>query len=357
MNRIAKALALLAISGVVSAGDLVLKLGTAQVPVYHRIPITGTVTISPTTGDVTVDPVAEAGTSLDGWCPAGGGGGTPAPVVSNFVATPSSLPAGGGSVQLTWSVTNSTGCSGTSSPTVAGWNGSVSTGATVNLTSSGTYTFSLSCTGAGGTSSTINRQVTVANTTTPTACTNRPPPTGLTRQGAMVNNPRFAENNEFNFNVSIPLTGYSPILGAFPAAGQSAYVFIDTDKYVAMEFSTTGVNNGVFGEVSWEQPATNGAPLWAMISECPGDFEFVTSPLCKSHGGASGLTWIVGVTNNWGCRLEPNKTYYLNAVYATTTSWTNTSCRNSDGAPLSNCHWFINGAGRESATGIVSDKR
>jgi hypothetical protein len=356
MNRIQQALVLFALAGSAAAGDLVLKLGTAGSPVYHRIPVTGNVTISPSTGDIIVDPVAEAGAGGDGWCPTTGG--TPAPVFNpNLTVSTANLPFGGGSVQLSWGVTNATNCSASANPAVTGWSGNVTSPTTVNLTATGTYTFSLSCTGAGGTTAATPLTVTVApDTPPPTACTNRPPVNGLSRQTAMVNNPRFPENNEFNFNASIDLTRYNPLLGTFPQVGQSAYAFIDTNKYIAMEFSTTGVANGVFGGVSWEQPATNGAPLWVMISECPGDFEWMNNNNCRVHGGASTLTWWVGTgAPSWVCKLDQNKTYYLNAVYSSTGSYTDTSCRDSNGSIMPNCHWFITSAGRENTNGTAQD--
>lgn len=359
MNRIKQALMLFALAGSAAAGDLVMKLGSTSAPVYHRVPVTGNVTISPATGDIIVDPVAEAGVGGDGWCPTGGTGGTPAPnFTQNLTVSTANLPFGGGQVQLSWAVNNATSCSASANPAVAGWSGTVSSPTTVTLTATGTYTFSLSCTGAGGTTAATPRTVTVAadNNPPPTACTNRPPVIGLTRQNAMVNNPRFPENNEFNFNASIDLTRYNPILGTFPQAGQSAYVFIDTNKYVAMEFSTSGVANGVFGGISWEQPATNGAPLWVMISECPGDFEWMNNGNCKVHSGISTLTWWVGTgAPGWVCKLDQNKTYYLNAVFANPGSYTDSSCRDSNGSVMNNCHWFITGAGRENAGSAAQD--
>jgi hypothetical protein len=214
---------------------------------------------------------------------------------------------------------------------------------TVSLSASGNYTFDLTCAGIAPCGSVSAVQKTVAVSQPTTLCSARPAPVGLTRQTDMRNTPFFAENGEFNSGANIPLTGYSPILGTFPAQGQTAYVFIDTSKYIALQFSTAGQTTGTLGELSWEQPTTNGAPLWVMISECPGDFEWMTDAKCKVHGGLTALTWVVGPASTaptWACHLAPNTTYYVNAVFSATESYTTTTCGGS------NCHWFINRAGR-----------
>jgi len=343
-----RAAVLLLLAGTASAGDLVMKLGTQAVPVYHRIPVTGSVTISPSTGDIIVDPVANNGTSSDGWCPTGTvdpGCTTPVSFTTALTVNTSSLPVGGGSVTLNWVAANSVTCTASASPAVAGWSGVVTSPTTVSLSASGTYTFDLNCTGVGVCPSApaVPKGVTVQQAVS--QCSSRPPPTGLTRQTSMTNTPRFPENFEFNSGATIGLTGYNPILGTFPTAGATAYVFIDTNKYVAMEFSTAGTANGVVGEIGWEQPTTNGAPGWVMISECPGDFEFMTDSKCKVHSGVSALTWVVGsaaTQPTWACHLEANKTYYINSLFSSSGSFTTTTCGGS------NCHWFINSAGRQS---------
>ena len=342
-----RAAILLLFAGTASAGDLVMKLGTQAVPVYHRIPVTGSVTISPSTGDIIVDPVANAGIAADGWCPATGQTcGTPVPTFSTaLTVSAATLPFGGGSVTLNWVAANATTCTATANPAVAGWSGNVTSPTTVNLTATGTYTFDLTCTGPCGSVAAAPNTVTVQPQTLPNSCSTRPPPTGVTRQSSMTNSPRFPQNFEFNNGATIGLTGYSPILSTFPAVGQSAYVFIDTSKYVAMEFTTTGTATGVVGEIAWEQPSTNGAPLWVTLSECPGDFEWMTDGKCKVHNGASAITWVVGAPTQaptWACHLEPNKTYYLNAIFSSAETYTTTTCGGSI------CHWFITGAGRSS---------
>jgi Protein of unknown function (DUF3443) len=81
-------------------------------------------------------------------CGGGGGGGTSSPTVSLSFA-PVSVPAGQAST-LTWSSTNATSC--TASGAWAG-NQAVSGSLAVTQAIAGTYTYTLSCTGAGGSAS------------------------------------------------------------------------------------------------------------------------------------------------------------------------------------------------------------
>jgi hypothetical protein len=83
-----------------------------------------------------------------------------APTVTLTVAstTPITL---GQSVMLTWSSTNATTCTASSSPTESDWNGAKTTSGTQSASpgATGTKTYTLSCTGAGGT---VSASVSVA---------------------------------------------------------------------------------------------------------------------------------------------------------------------------------------------------
>jgi hypothetical protein len=349
MNKYAKALVLLALCGSVTAGDLVLKLGTSGNYRYHRIPVTGSVTVSPATGDITVDPVADAGTNNDGWCPAGGTGGGSAPTFTTpLQANTNSLPAGGGSVTLTWAVTGATGCTASSSG-VSGWNGNaVTSPTTVNLTAAGTYSFSVTCSNTNGSTSGGTVAVTVASSgggTNP-ECSARPAPVGLTRQTTMTNynlgGTLNQQNNEFPLGGSINITGYVPLFGTtFNQPNQVARLFLFPNNYAALSFSTTGVSTGATGHISWEQVATG--EFSAQISPCPGDFGFVADPNCKASGIASGLTWKIGTkpasNPGWYCYLDPNKTYYINVVSSGDGTWTTNTCGSTY------CTWLVSVGG------------
>ena len=326
------------------AGDLVLKLGTTNDP---RIPITGLVTVSPSSGDVIVDPVANSGSAGDGWCPAGSGGGTPAPTFTTaFAVDNASLPVGGGNVTLSWVAANATSCTASSSPSVAGWSGTVGTSGptTFSLSTSGTYTFSIYCSGAGGNSATYSRQVVVATASTPNECSNRPAPTQLVRQANFFNGGIYSHNSNKDLpGGTVTLNTHDPVLGPFGYTyineKEDAYIPVEVGKYLALEFSTAGLASGTYGRISWEQPTSNGSPLTVMISPCPGDFQYVTAAKCKATLGYGSLTWYVtsGTNPSTTCKLEPNKTYYVNAAFVQSTDYFSNSC--TVGQPY--CNWFV----------------
>ncbi|MBK6435980.1 MAG: hypothetical protein IPF83_09010 [Rhodanobacteraceae bacterium] len=301
--------------------------------------------MSPATGDITVDPVADVGTFSDGWCPAGTGGGGSAPTFSMpLTASTNALPVGGGSVTLSWTVSGATGCTASSSG-VSGWNGNAVTSPTVvSLTASGNYSFGVSCSNNDGSTSGGTVTVNVATQTT-TECTNRPAPVGLTQQGSMVNynlgGTLNQQNSEFPLNSSINLSGYVPLMGtSFNQPGQVARLFLDTGKYAAMSFTTSGANApvGATGGVSWAAAST--AVFSAQLSPCPGDFDWVTDANCKASGvETGGITWKIGTkpasNPGWYCYLDPNKTYYLSVVAADHQTWTTTTCASSY------CTWLV----------------
>lgn len=343
MNKYAKALVLLALCGTATAGDLVLKLGTAGNYRYHRIPVTGSVTVNPATGDITVDPVAEAGTSNDGWCPAGSTSGGAPTFTTPLGATPTSLPFGGGTVTLSWAASGATSCTASTSG-VSGWNGNAVTSPTnVLLTASGTYNFGITCSNANGSTSGGTVAVTVANNTTPpTACPDRPAPTGITRQTLMTNRYASQQNSEFSNGQTIDISNYSPLFGtSFNQANQVARLFLDTGKYAALQFSTSGVANGATGGISWEQSDGN-ADFAVMVSPCPGDFDWVGDPNCKVVGNGFGgtINWAVGSGGqSWDCKLATNTTYYINVVASSSSPWTTTTCTSGW------CTWLVSVGG------------
>src|SRR5450755_4713447 len=78
----------------------------------------------------------------------GGGGSAPPPVPTATLSAQSSVVANGAAATLTWSSTNATSCAAS-----GGWSGTLATAgtqATSAITAPASY--SLTCTGAGGTS-------------------------------------------------------------------------------------------------------------------------------------------------------------------------------------------------------------
>lgn len=377
-----------------NAGDLVLRLGTTGQYRYSRIPIVGVANVAPASGDIFVDPIAESGIANDGWCPPTGTGGTSAPygpsavlqlsggvmyripiapraIVSPsngdytvtpiatsgiagdawcpptgatsgdppvlfstpFTVNPTTLPEGGGTVSLIWGASGATSCSGSSFPQFPSWNGPValSGSASVELPASGFYAFNLTCTNA-------SRVASATKTVSSPECFGRDPPVGLTRQNSMFNSPRHPNNSEFPVGATLDVTSYSPIFGpTFASSNQSAFVRIDTQKYVALAFNSG--TTGSVGHISWSEAQ---APLQVMISPCQGDFESMTDAKCKFNAFDGSIYWTVGPLGSpptGACRLDPTKAYFLNAIVAAGPDYSISSC------PYSICDWIVDFVG------------
>ena len=103
------------------------------------------------------------------------GAATPAPTIGLFLATPSSVQVGQ-STTLTWVTVNAASCAATGGATGDGWAGSTEPPASLGTaigpyTTAGVYTYTLTCTGVGGTSAPLSTTVTV---------TSGPPPAAIT---------------------------------------------------------------------------------------------------------------------------------------------------------------------------------
>jgi len=361
--------ALLGLCSLAEAGDLVLNLGGSNT---YRIPLSSStnISISPVTGDVTARPLNSAGSSGDGWCPAGGGGGGTAPTfTTNLSATVTNLPFGGGSTSLSWAVTGSPTPTCTTSTTtlpagvtgVTGWNASMptsSTGTSLALTASGTYIFRLSCTNSAGTLAQAATVVVAASGGggggLPARCSqsNHQAPVGMSQMNSFVNtaNTRAAGNQEWSAGTTLNTNRWkpdpiSPPNGATPArsllgrwgyvTGDTAVIPVPSSQFLAFSFDTTGASSNRAGTVSWEQPGENSAPLFTTISECPGDPAPPDTKCISPYNGASGLSWRFGSTPAGWCPLEAGKTYYLNMFFRNPSNLGSTDC----GAGT--CWWLV----------------
>jgi len=233
---------------------------------------------------------------------------------------------------------------------VSGWNGNaVTSPVTVNLTTAGSYPFTVSCSNTNGSTNSGPVTVTVAESggTANPECTSRPATPGLTRQTTMTNynlgGTLNQQNSEFGIGTSINVTTYSPLFGTtFNQTNQVARVFVNSGSYVAMGFSTSGVATGATGKISWSEASQ--AIYSVQISPCEGDFQFVTDPMCKASGVFSGgIAWKIGTkppTNpGFYCYLTPGKSYFINSVATDDGAWNTTTCTSTW------CDWFVNYVG------------
>jgi hypothetical protein len=321
-------------------------------------------------GDIEVRPQPAEGTPGDGWCPgtivvsaptfAVPSGGAPLSV------TPTSLGVGGGTVSATWTSVSAVTqtCSGTATldgvgTAITGWTGTrnssqASPGLSFSITASGQYVFFITCTNSAGSTQSSSLTVTVASSGGGGSCPQGMGPSfGYTRQTTMTNTGFLQGNTEHN-NGSMPVTQFSVIAGPWPARTQNGTIAIQPMKFVALEFNTGTVNQATyggtvsnpnrFGTIETSQAAANNGQVLLAYSECPGDFEHLplNNTRCRFSGGQGLWPWVVGMTDPFACRLEENKTYYLNAAYIDFNSL-QSSCTNPEpttGTNANSCHWF-----------------
>lgn len=106
---------------------------------------------------VAYDAAGNTRTATSGIVVNNAGSTAPAPVINSFTANPSTVTVGNRTT-LSWSTSNTAGCSvtpgGPTNTTATSWQ-------TLNLTNTGTTTYTLTCKNSAGTSVSANRQVTV----------------------------------------------------------------------------------------------------------------------------------------------------------------------------------------------------
>jgi hypothetical protein len=318
-------------------------------------------------GDIEVRPQPAEGTQGDGWCPEVIGVALPQFTVPLSVS-PSTV-ALGTPVAATWTATSGTAmtCTGTATldstgTTVAGWSGprdasQAAPGLSINLPSAGTYALMVTCTNSAGSTTSTSQTVTVILSG---GCPGGFPPSfGLTRQLTMTNpcppSGCVLQGNTEHPNGSLAVTQYSVIAGPWPARTGNGTIAIQPNKFVALEFNTGTVtqatyggtisNPNRFGTLETSQASQNNGQVLLAFSECPGDFEHLpyNNNLCRFSGGQGMWPFVVGMADPFACRLDENKTYYLNAAYIDFNSQ-QSSCSNPESMTGSNpnsCHWFV----------------
>lgn len=240
--------------------------------------------------------------------------------ITSFNASPSSV-SQGGNVNFSWNSRGAWDCTGTGL-TGTTWNGtgklpqgnqSVSTASLAP----DDYIADLECLNGPVTDT---RQVSFTVVTGggggPQNCIDegRVPPAGLTQDTT-------ALSNIFNQNLSDPTRTWSDVFGdPFPDSG-SPYWKTQRDQYISLEFTTAGVPTGSSGrfELNNPQSSFNFGQTLVTFSQCPGDFLDQADSDCKKLITNGGINWQVttasGLFNT--CELEPNTTYYLNALHTT----------------------------------------
>ena len=274
------------------------------------------VTVAPN-GDVRLNCQLESGTSRCVGFPSGGNSQPGnAPTVSLTSSAGASVQVGTAFNINTTLGNNPESCLRSSSPTVAGWDGSVIPGlasGTIALAAAVPHTLSLKCFNDAGSGS---GSVVVTGTGTdgggggvPTACTGAAaPPAGYTRDTLQQ-------------------------LANLPISSQAkAFKFISS-KYLAMAFkgdnqfpNSSGINlaGGTVGGATLRYSA-----FYLSISECQGDFRLPVNAAstndptltgaCRMYVGTPEGTFMQikfnsGSPSNVQCNLDPTKNYFVNIV-------------------------------------------
>ncbi len=221
--------------------------------------------------------------------------GSTTPVPPTVTVTPATATINLGSSQtISWTSTGATSCvkagswSGTASP-----NGNE----TVTPPSTGTFTYTITCTNNDGSAS-DSSVVTVTDPNVPAFCSTIPT-FGLTEQ----HNPETYQD----------ATGH-PWPGI---VSDSDFWSINSFQYSALSFVADSSTGTLLFEAG--RPAEGPAAGYTIkISQCPGDFtRDISDPdvaYCQKSGAVAGISWSP-TTQAGKCTLTPGVTYYLNVVH------------------------------------------
>ena len=248
-------------------------------------------------------------------------------------------PVAPGQIRIDWSSSpTATDCVASSSPTVAGWDGSVGTGidqeTLLTGLSTGSYNFALFCRNAAGDSPTEAVSATIASST---QCANRQPPSGWARLGDAGTSSCYWTGNSWAardctiWNSDIEgVEGISdtPFHAETGVSHRLAYAGRpDAHQYLAIELDTTGMSPTNTGRLQTSSSDTFAASVSGIvtISSCPGDFhkaEILQETGCYARGVISlGLEY-GGTSTSRTCKLESGRTYYLNIIPTTSADGT-----------------------------------
>lgn len=238
-------------------------------------------------------------------------------VVTQFSASPTTV-SQGQNVNFNWNSRGAWTCEGSGFASTA-WNASnkLPSGSQAVSTAGvplGTYDVVLDCSN-GPVSDQLTRSVTVEEGGSgggPVFCASegRLPPPGLSQDTT-------ALSNAFNETFPDPTFTWDDIFrDPFPGGG-SEFWRTDRDRYISLEFTTSGVPTGTQGrlEIVNPQGASNFGLSLVTFSQCPGDFTDQPDSDCKRLIGNGNIRYAVGTNPAFTCQLQPNTTYYLNVLH------------------------------------------
>jgi hypothetical protein len=253
--------------------------------------------------------------------PAAGGGGQPVPTVS-LSASPATVSAGG-SGTLTWSSTNATACTAS-----GGWSGAKAVSGTEStgaLNANASYT--LSCTGAGGTAS-ASTAVAITGSTAPVVTLSAAPTTVASGASSTLT---WSSTNATSCTASGGWSGSKAVSGSASTGALSAAA--------SFTLSCTGAGGTAQASTSVSISAAAPAPTITLSA----------SPVSVASGGSSTLTWTSGnatscaASGGWGGSKATAGSQSTGAL--TTTTSFSLSCTGAGGTAQSSIIVSIAGAG------------
>lgn len=228
----------------------------------------------------------------------GGGGGGGSPSITSFRVNSQSPFATVGpstTASVTWTTSNTTSCTASANPAVAGWSGAVATQGPTSVTINADTVMTLNCNG-------VTRTVTVTYSSIE-GCENTTFPPGLTMvQGSYEtynDEQPFGASTNITFELDISNTQFYALSGfSLPADTQ-----FNIRRRITLEDAPT-------------QRQINQSTM--SISECPGDFSPQSAtcviPISGSLPTSIAKFSTVPTDDNTFCILDPSKTYYANFV-------------------------------------------
>ena len=245
-----------------------------------------------------------------------------APQPPNFVLTAPATAAVGTAIQVSWSVTGATTCTGSaslngSSASLAGWTDvtSPTSPRSVTFAQAGAWVLNLSCWNENGSTASQPRAITVSPVGDPSCPAGRQTVADVCYSyslGSSCANGTDVTRFETIWGRAAPAETPVPFPGR-----QYFAVFKNMQKtgYIAAKFTVplTGLPANQWGQFSHGETLPGPNLTMAVSSEC-GDFQPEEASCVRSDQPPGGLLsrWKVPTSATTGCTLVPGQTYYVN---------------------------------------------
>ena len=247
--------------------------------------------------------------------------GTLDPPSVNISASQTVLVSGSGTSTLSWTISDATSCNrtgewGTSSLSPA--NGNLSIGP---FTGPATKTYGITCQNAAGTQRSDSVTITVTDPNGVNCSVDQPPILAGAEDTTVIANGT-ANSGSYSGRYD-DIQGTGATLHPWPNYGDQIRLSLTRNEYIAAEFDSGNINQT--GKLVFSPPGFNegqsATNVTVAVSECPGDFNIhLSQPKCLLIGVPSDtFRWSndPSASSSTYCKIDKNKTYYLNIVNST----------------------------------------